>query len=97
MLRENKASLFSVIWAQCSKPMQSKVKTSADFNKIESKSNVLGLLKEIKYIAYKFETRGYIYSSLHEAKKAFFKVFQLKHHTIQSDSSCNKALRGKYR
>ena len=40
-------------------------------------------MKEIKSIAYKFESQGYIYSSLHEAKKAFFKVYQLKH---ESDS-----------
>ena len=54
--------------------MQSKVKTADKFEIIEKKSDFLGLLTEIKCIAYKFETQGYIYSSLHEAKKAFFKV-----------------------
>ena len=61
--------------------MQSKVKTADKFEIIEKKSDFLGLLTEIKCIAYKFETQGYIYSSLHEAKKAFFKVYQLKHET----------------
>ena len=81
MLRENSASLFSVIWSQCSKPMQSKVKTADTFDVIEKNSDFLGLLMEIKCIAYKFETQGYIYSSLHEAKKAFFKVYQFRHET----------------
>ena len=81
MLRENSASLFSVIWSQCSKPMQSKVKTADAFDLIEKTSDFLGLLMEIKCISYKFETQGYIYSSLHEAKRAYFKVYQFRHET----------------
>ena len=34
MLRENSTSLFSVIWSQCSKPMQSKVNTADTFDVI---------------------------------------------------------------
>ena len=50
MLRENSASLFSVIWSQCSKPMQSKVRTADVFETVERSSDFLGLLKEIKSI-----------------------------------------------
>ena len=81
MLREISAGLFSVIWSQCSKSMQSKIKTADTFDVIERNSDFLGLLMEIKCIAYKFETQGYTHSSLHEAKRAFFKVYQLKHET----------------
>ena len=57
------------------------MKTADTFDIIEKNSNFLGLFMEIKGIAYKFETQGYIYSSLHEAKKAFFKIYQLRHDT----------------
>ena len=78
MKKENKANMYSVIWAQCSRAMQAKLKTSSQFGKIEKTYDCLAMLEEIKCISYKFETRGYIYTSLHEAKTAFFKVFQYK-------------------
>ena len=61
--------------------MQYNIKTCKEYTKNEKSSNFLELLKEIKYIAYKFEMKGYIYSSLHDYNTAFFKVFQLKNVT----------------
>lgn len=47
ILRENRASLFSVIWSQCSKPMQSKVKTADTFMSSRKLHNFLGCLRRL--------------------------------------------------
>ena len=75
---QNRTNLYSVIWAQCSSAMQSKLKTIDSWEDIEIKRNCLKLLLEIKGIAYKFESQGYIYLSLDDAKDEFYSYRQGK-------------------
>ena len=75
---QNRANLYSVIWAQCSSAMQSKLKSIDAWNDIEMKRNCLKLLLEIKGIAYRFESQGYIYLSLDDAKDEFYAYRQGK-------------------
>ena len=75
---QNRANLYSVIWAQCSSAMQSKLKSIDAWKEIESKRNCLKLILEIKGIAYRFESQGYIYLSLDDAKDEFYAYRQGK-------------------
>jgi hypothetical protein len=74
--RQNKDSLYAVIWAQCSSAMQAKLKTVEHYEKMDENLDCLELLKAIKGIAYKFETQGYIYLSLDDAKSEFYSYKQ---------------------
>lgn len=70
--KNNKVALYSVIWAQCSEAMQTKVKSDSNFTAIHEGSDSLALVKVIKGIAYKFETQKNTYLSLDDAKTAFY-------------------------
>jgi hypothetical protein len=68
----NKCALFPVIWNQCSESMQAKIKSADNFESMDTESNSLDLLLEIKGIAYKFESQKNIYLALDNAKSAFY-------------------------
>ena len=77
--RQNKDSLYAIIWAQCSSAMQAKLKTIEDYEDIDETLDCLELLLAIKGIAYKFETQGYLYLSLDDAKSEFYAYKQGRH------------------
>ena len=81
MYNENKNKLYSVIWGQCSDTMKTKLKALKAYEEISEGSDSLKLLKEIKGISYRFETRNNLYSSMHDAKVAFYKNEQGKDET----------------
>ena len=59
--------------------MQAKLKTINEYPVIDETLNCLDLLLAIKGIAYKFETQGYLYLSLDDAKTNFFAYKQGRH------------------
>ena len=69
---QNKDSLYAIIWAQCSSAMQAKLITIKDYEDIDETLDCLELLLAIKGIAYTFETQGYLYLSLDDAKSEFY-------------------------
>ena len=69
---ENKSTLYSVLWGQCTDTMKTKIKALANFKTMSEHSNSLTLLKEIKGISYRFESRDNIYMSMDDAKALFY-------------------------
>ena len=69
---ENKSTIYSVLWGQCSDTMKTKIKALANFETMSDHSNSLTLLKEIKGISYRFESRDNIYMSMDDAKALFY-------------------------
>ena len=65
---ENKSTIYSVLWGQCSDTMKTKIKALDIFELISENSDSLALLKEIKGISYRFESRDNIYMSMDDAK-----------------------------
>ena len=78
MYNENKNKLYSVIWGQYSDTIKTKLKALNSYEELSEGSDSLKLLKEIKGMSYHFETRDNSYSSMHEAKVAFYKNKQGK-------------------
>lgn len=64
----NKVALYSVVWGQCSEAMQTKVKTDPTYTSFHETSDSLLLIKTIKGIAYRFETKKNIYHAVDDAK-----------------------------
>jgi hypothetical protein len=81
---ENKCTLYSVIWSQCSKAMQAKIKSVPGYQTMNEDANSLSLLNEIKEISYKFESQKNIYVAIDMAKKSFFATRQGQHETNAS-------------
>ncbi len=73
---QNKSGLYAVVWAQCSLPMQAKLKTWDKFKAVDKDRSVLELLKQIKRISYEFEDQGYMVKNLDEAKQRFYTMQQ---------------------
>jgi hypothetical protein len=78
---ENKCTMYSVIWSQCSEAMQAKIKSVPGYQTMNEDANSLSLLQEIKGIAYKFESQKNIYVAINLAKKSFFSTRQAQHET----------------
>ena len=74
--RTNKCTLYSIIWSQCSESMQSKLKSTNEFEAMADSNDSLGLLQMIKGIAYRFESQSNIYLALDEAKCSFYTYYQ---------------------
>jgi hypothetical protein len=66
---ENKCTLYSVIWSQCSEAMQAKIKAVTGYQTMNEDANSLSLLNKIKGIAYKFESQKNIYVLVKEELK----------------------------
>ena len=73
---ENKNTMYSVIWSQCSKAMQAKIKATNNYEDILDNNDSLWLLEAIKGIAYKFESQKSIYVALDNAKGQFYSARQ---------------------
>jgi hypothetical protein len=78
---ENKCTLYSVIWSQCSEAMQAKIKAVTGYQTMNEDANSLSLLNKIKGIAYKFESQKNIYVAINLAKKSFFSTQQAQNET----------------
>jgi hypothetical protein len=78
---ENKCTFYAVIWSQCSKAMQAKIKSVPGYQTMNEDANSLSLLNEIKGIAYKFESQKNIYVAINLANKSFFATRQAQNET----------------
>ena len=76
------ASLYNVVWGQCSKLLQNKLKSSKHYSNFDNNSDVAALLKEIKTLSNKIEENTSIYDSLHEAKVKFYRYQQADDDTL---------------
>ena len=65
-------ALFNVVWGQCSRRIQERLKAEEDYEEAYQKSNVAVLLKFIKIVSHKFEANVCLDESLWEAKHKFF-------------------------
>ena len=66
------ASLYSVVWGQCSRLMQHKLKALKNYQKMNTSNDLVQLLKEIKILGNKIEENTSIYEALHDAKTRLF-------------------------
>ena len=60
------ASLYNVVWGQCSKLLQNKLKSSYYYTEFDNNSDVAALLREIKNLSSKLEENTSIYDALHD-------------------------------
>ena len=72
-LESTLVSLYNVVWGQCSKLLQNKLKANPLYDDFNNSSDVVTLLKEIKLLANKIEENTSTYDALHEAKSKFYK------------------------
>ena len=72
ILDENLQKAYSLIHGQCTELINSKLKTSANWETVSSQYNMMGLLEAIKTIIYKSEDKKYLPLSLHHAKRNFY-------------------------
>ena len=71
-LRATTQSLYNIVWGQCSKLMQNKLKAVANFQDTENAGDVTTLLKDIRGISHQLETNTSVYDSLDEAKRLYY-------------------------
>ena len=81
-LESTTASLCSVVWGQCSKLIQNKLKASQKYTDLDNNNHVAALLIEIKLLSNKMEENMSTYDALHEAKLKFFRYQQAKDKTL---------------
>ena len=75
-------SLYNVVWGQCSKLLQNKLKSNNKYNSIDDNCDVVELLKEIKLMSNKIEENTSVYDALHEAKLKLYRYQQNDDETL---------------
>ena len=55
----NLRKLFSLVWGQCTELMKSKLQQTADYDDINAMQDSIGLIKNIKGLTFKFDTKQY--------------------------------------
>lgn len=76
MLEENMQKAYSLILGQCTELLKSKLKQSTQWESISGSYDLLGLIKAIKAIIFKFKDQKYLVASLHKAKAGFYALCQ---------------------
>ena len=79
--KQNKSSLYAIIWTQCSLPMQAQLKSLNEYNDIHKNDNCLALLQSIRAISMKFESHDYLYKAMYVATKKFYNYRQGQYET----------------
>ena len=69
---ENKWSLFTVAWGQCSNEMKGRLKSNGNYKQWEKEHNVVELLKEIQAISCGLDSRTYYLEAYLQAKIDFY-------------------------
>jgi hypothetical protein len=68
VLDENVKSLYHLVWGQCSDSMQSKIKSTDDYDEIKRELNGIRLLISIKDASYDYQSSKYRMQSVFEAQ-----------------------------
>ena len=70
------ASLYNIVWGQCSWLLQNKLKSSNRYTEFDNNCDVAGLLTEIKKQSSKLEENTSVYDAFHESKVKFYQYQQ---------------------
>ena len=70
------ASLFNIVWGQCSKLMKHRIMASEEYDEREENCDVAWLLREIRKISNEVGTNVSVYYAQHEAIKRFYSYYQ---------------------
>ena len=70
------ASLYNVVWGQCSKFLQNKLKSNSKYSVFDENSDVASLLTEIKSLSNQLEENVSSWDALHEAKLKLYQYQQ---------------------
>jgi len=68
--------LYNIVWGQCSKLMQKKLKASRKFEDRDIEGDVPWLLVEIRSISHQLEANLSLYDSVDESKRAYYLYVQ---------------------
>ena len=71
-----------MVWGQCSRLLQIKLKANPKFDDMDNNSNVAVLLTEIKPLSKKTDENTLMYDGLHEAKAKWFRYPQSDDETL---------------
>jgi hypothetical protein len=75
-VQENMQRDCSLILGQCVELLRVKLKQSTEWTQVSSALDVLGLMRLIKLIVFKFEDQKFLPVSLHQAKQNFHNLCQ---------------------
>ena len=67
ILDENIQKAYSIMLGQCTELPKSKLKTTTDWTTVSTEFDLLGLMKTIRSVIFKFEDQRYLPLSLHHA------------------------------
>ena len=81
-LEPSLASLYNVVWGQCSRLLQNKLKSSNKYNEFDNNCDVASLLTEIKKLSSKLEENTSAYDALRESKVKFYRYQQSEEETL---------------
>mmetsp|Transcript_36995 Transcript_36995/g.52267 ORF Transcript_36995/g.52267 Transcript_36995/m.52267 type:complete len:1117 (-) Transcript_36995:618-3968(-) len=76
VLEEGIQKLYSVVWGQCTDAMQARLEGIREHGAIAATLDGIGLLKEIKSVAFQFENQKYQPVSVHMAVRRFYLMSQ---------------------
>lgn len=83
IMKENIKALYSLVWGQCSDPMQAKLESLPGFQDVFDRSDGIDLIRLIKNVSFNFESQKYLPHAIHEAKRRFFACSQGRTATCQ--------------
>ena len=86
------ASLYNVVWGQCSKLLHNKLKTNPKYSTFDDNSDVASLLTEIKTLSNQLEENISSCDALHEAKVKLYQYQQGDDETLADHMRNFKAL-----
>ena len=76
-LQNTTRALYNIVWGQCSRLLQNKLKAKKDFNTVDDNGDVVNLLKEIRKISHQAEDSVCVYDALDEVLRRFYTYTQL--------------------
>jgi len=91
MLRSNLATVYAVIWGQCSETMRAKLKSHDEYSERSEANDCYWILKQIKAITLQFDERTNGFISLLNARTSFLNCRQGQ---TQSADAYMEALKG---
>ena len=83
-LQQNIGSLYSLLQGQCIDIMKQRLESLPIYAKLNEDHDGLGLLIEIKNIAFSFQSQNYLAHLLHNSKRCFYMFQQDKNMTTEA-------------
>lgn len=74
--------LYTVVWGQCSKGMKAQIRADGSYEKVDSSSDVVSLLKIILGICYSHDSNKELYRTFHDALRNFYSFKQNESLTV---------------